>query len=312
MLIGVCKLSEFFARSRNAFVSSLSPLSPVSQTRWTLSFSCLAAYSSTGRRSCSAGRVVLCTKTTSVAWPLVCVRNRNSLPDSGPEKPSALKSPILSPTCGPEVTSVAVSAKTSMNEETICFPPQIEWPGSVCGLLCQRIIREGSTSMNRFGTILILATALVPMAWSQPEKPAEPDILIADFEGPDYGAWKTTGTAFGTGPARGTLPNQMPVTGYLGKGLVNSYLGGDASTGTLTSPPLKIERAYINFLIGGGKFPGKTCINLLVGGKIVRSATGPNDEPGGSERLDWHSWDVKEFVGKEAVIEIVDRATGGW
>src|SRR5213592_2617059 len=105
------------------------------------------------------------------------------------------------------------------------------------------------------------------------------DILVADFEGDTYGeGWKTTGTAFGTGPARGTLPNQMPVTGYLGKGLVNSYLGGDASTGTLTSPPLKIERAYINFLIGGGKFPGKTCINLLVGGKIVRTATGPNDE----------------------------------
>jgi hypothetical protein len=41
-----------------------------------------------------------------------------------------------------------------------------------------------------------------------------PDILIADFEGETYGAgWKTTGTAFGRGPAKGTLPNQMPVTG---------------------------------------------------------------------------------------------------
>src|SRR5207253_642298 len=34
--------------------------------------------------------------------------------------------------------------------------------------------------------------------------------------------------------------------------------------------------------------------------------------PGGSEHLDWHSWDVQGFVGKEAVIQIVDRATGGW
>lgn len=167
--------------------------------------------------------------------------------------------------------------------------------------------------MHRFAIAVAIVVSQAPSAWSRQEKKSDaPDILVADFEGPDYGAWTTTGTAFGMGPARGTFPNQMPVTGFLGKGLVNSYLGGDASTGTLTSPPLKIERNYINFLIGGGKFPGKTCINLLVGGKVVRTATGPNDQPGGSEQLDWHSWDVKEFVGKEAVIEIVDRATGGW
>lgn len=138
------------------------------------------------------------------------------------------------------------------------------------------------------------------------------DLVVADFEGPDYGAWTATGSAFGGGPARGTLPNQMPVTGYLGEGLVNSYLGGDGSTGALTSPPFPIERHYLNFLIGGGKYPGETCINLLVDGEIVRTATGPNDRPGGSERLAWHCWDVGEFIGREAVIEIIDQATGGW
>ncbi len=139
-----------------------------------------------------------------------------------------------------------------------------------------------------------------------------PDIVIADFEGETYGDWKTTGTAFGTGPARGTLPGQMAVSGYLGKGLVNSFNGGDKSTGTLTSPPFKVGRKYINFLVGGGKFPGKTCINLLVDDKVVRTATGPNDQPGGSEALDWASWDVSDLGGKKAVIQIVDDATGGW
>src|SRR3954469_15867698 len=95
-----------------------------------------------------------------------------------------------------------------------------------------------------------------------------PDVLVADFEGDTYGdGWKTTGTAFGKAPAKGTLPGQMPVSGHLGKGLVNSFLGGDAATGTLTSPPFKLERKYLNFLVGGGKHPGKTCVNLLVGGK---------------------------------------------
>jgi fructan beta-fructosidase len=157
-----------------------------------------------------------------------------------------------------------------------------------------------------FCAVLLLCLPVVAAAVDRP------DILIADFEGDTYGDWKTTGTAFGNGPARGTLPGQMPVTGFLGKGLVNSFNGGDKSTGTLTSPSFKVERKYINFLVGGGKFPGKTCINLRVDDKVVRTATGPNDQPGGSEALDWASWDVAGLEGKKAVIQIVDDATGGW
>ena len=141
---------------------------------------------------------------------------------------------------------------------------------------------------------------------------AAEDILIADFEGTNYGPWKTTGDAFGPGPAHGTLPGQMRVDGFKGEGLVNSFFGGDKSTGTLTSPAFLIERPFISFLVGGGKDLEKTCINLVIDGKIVRNAAGPNDKPGGTETLVPESWDVKEFAGKNAVIQIVDRATGGW
>lgn len=140
----------------------------------------------------------------------------------------------------------------------------------------------------------------------------EADLLIADFEQDSYGDWKVEGEAFGPGPARGTLPGQMEVTGFLGQGLVNSYHGGDRTTGRLTSPAFRIERPYISFLIGGGMHRDQACIDLVVDGKVVRTATGPNDRPGGSERLDWHSWDVREFIGQAAVIRIVDEATGGW
>jgi len=142
--------------------------------------------------------------------------------------------------------------------------------------------------------------------------PAADDILIADFDGPDYGAWQTTGQAFGPGPARGTLPGQMPVDGFRGPGLVNSYFQGDGTTGTLTSPEFRIERKYLGFLIGGGKDPEKLALRLLVDGQPVRSVTGPNDRPGGSERLAPDSWEVGELLGKSAVIQIVDQATGGW
>jgi fructan beta-fructosidase len=78
------------------------------------------------------------------------------------------------------------------------------------------------------------------------------DLLVSDFEGDDYGTWKVEGTAFGTRPAGGALSGQMPVGGFLGKGLVNSFHGGDDSKGKLTSATFVIERTHISFLIGGG------------------------------------------------------------
>jgi sucrose-6-phosphate hydrolase SacC (GH32 family) len=140
---------------------------------------------------------------------------------------------------------------------------------------------------------------------------AEP-IVVADFEGSDYGDWKATGNAFGRGPAQGTLPGQMHLDGFLGKGLVNSFSGGDNATGRLTSPPIKIERRFITFLVGGGGWPDETCMNLVVDGKIVRTATGPNTAGGGSERLEPLAWEVGELIGREATIVIVDERTEGW
>jgi sucrose-6-phosphate hydrolase SacC (GH32 family) len=163
--------------------------------------------------------------------------------------------------------------------------------------------------MNR--TLLTLLAPLAVAATAATGRAAE-DILIADFEGADYGAWKTTGTAFGSGPALGALPGQMAVDGFRGKGLVNSFHGGDAATGTLTSPEFRIERRFIAFLIGGGKDPERLAVQLLVEGKVVRSETGPNDRPGGAETLSPASWEVAEFAGKAAVLRIVDEATGGW
>lgn len=141
---------------------------------------------------------------------------------------------------------------------------------------------------------------------------AADDLLIADFEGTDYGAWKVTGEAFGPAPAKGALPGQMAVDGFQGKGLVSSFFKGDDSTGTLTSPEFKIERKFIGFLIGGGKKPETLALRLLVDGKVVRSATGPNEQSGGSEALAKESWEMAEFAGKSAVIQIIDEAKGGW
>lgn len=139
------------------------------------------------------------------------------------------------------------------------------------------------------------------------------DILLSDFEETNYvwlpgGTWTTTGTAFGSGPAQGTLSYQATVDGFLGQRLVNSYLNGDASTGTVTSPVFTIQRKYIRFLIGGGNRRNQTCMNLLINGQVVRSAVGLGDR----EHLDWLQWNVSAFMNQTARIQIVDSRSGGW
>ena len=143
----------------------------------------------------------------------------------------------------------------------------------------------------------------------QPRGAAAPreKTILADFEGKDYGRWQVTGEAFGKAPARGTLASQQKVSGFQGEGLVNTFLGGDRPHGTLTSPMFTINRKFINFLIGGGNHAGRTCINLLIDDKVIRTATGKNNE-----KLEWYFWNVQEFGDKTAQIEIVDRFSGGW
>ena len=160
--------------------------------------------------------------------------------------------------------------------------------------------------LDERGRTLIVHTAEKAPPPKETAAPRE-KIILMDFEGDDYGPWQVTGEAFGQRPARGTLPTQQKVSGFQGRGLVNTFLGGDAPHGTLTSPAFPINRKYINFLIGGGNQVEKTCINLLVDGKVVRSAVGKNNE-----RLEWHFWSVSDFEGKQARIQIVDKASGGW
>ncbi|MBT3198890.1 MAG: hypothetical protein HN350_03145 [Phycisphaerales bacterium] len=153
----------------------------------------------------------------------------------------------------------------------------------------------------------ICLITLLLSAWLNVAQAVTKDILIADFEGKDYGAWKATGDAFGTAPARGRIARQQVVSGFQGKGLINTYLKGDRSKGTLTSPEFKIERNHINFLIGGGSYAGETCVQLVVNGKAVRTACGRN-----RELLAWSNWDVRILKGRTARIRVVDNVTGGW
>ncbi len=125
-----------------------------------------------------------------------------------------------------------------------------------------------------------------------------------------YGTRSSGGPAFRKSPSHGTSPSatQQPVSGFLGKGLVNTFdPGGDGPTGNLTSPEAEVTKGYLHFLVGGGNFAGKTCVNLLVDGKVVRSACGKQNE-----RLTWATFDLAKLKGQKAKIQIVDQSSVAW
>ncbi len=135
-----------------------------------------------------------------------------------------------------------------------------------------------------------------------------PPKTFADFETGNYDGWTVEGDAFGSRPARpGEIQHTTPIVGAQGQYFVDTYLHGDQATGKLTSAPFVIERPYLNFLIGGGNNPRQECMNLVIDGKTVRTASGQNDE-----HLRPTTWAVKDLLGRTAHLEIVDQGTGGW
>ncbi|MGE5608495.1 MAG: GH116 family glycosyl hydrolase [Bacillota bacterium] len=175
------------------------------------------------------------------------------------------------------------------------------------GRRINRIVRRG-------GMTYLECTLAVEKA--KVEGTVRPDIAFEDFEKETYEGWTVTGTALGEGPIeKAKMPGYQGDVGSTGKRLVNTHNtrngedvgGGDRHVGTLTSRVFRIERNYITFLIGGGAHKGKTCINLLVDGKVVDSATGANDN-----RMKRKGFDVKRWVGKTGQLQIVDEERGGW
>ncbi len=150
-----------------------------------------------------------------------------------------------------------------------------------------------------------------------PATDAKADILFEDFESGTYDNWTVTGQAFGDKPqTQKTIGGYQGNVGAKGEWFVNSHnirkvgddVGkGDGLTGTLTSKPFTIERSHITFLIGGGAHKDQTCVNLIIDGKVVRTATGGNDN-----RMAPGAFDVRDLQGKKAQIQIVDNHTGGW
>lgn len=71
--------------------------------------------------------------------------------------------------------------------------------------------------------------------------------------GNEAGNWKDG--PWGPAPARGSLPGQNPVSGYVGNRLINGFHDGDWPVGSLSSPEFTITKNHLGFLVGGGNHP---------------------------------------------------------
>ncbi|MDQ1328823.1 MAG: hypothetical protein QG641_2109, partial [Candidatus Poribacteria bacterium] len=159
--------------------------------------------------------------------------------------------------------------------------------------------------------------------------PIDKNLINPDFETGDLKGWTKTGNAFDNQPTLGdnSKARNRETSNHQGKWWIGGYekyqgksaqksgdIQGDKPIGTLTSEPFIIQGNLITFLIGAGNYPwvepdgnGSTCVNLIIDGKVVRTATGHN-----LETMKEYTWDVSNLNGKTAIIQLVDKNTGGW
>lgn len=179
-----------------------------------------------------------------------------------------------------------------------------------------RIVRaKAEADENKTGGFTLLACSAEDKGIEE-RADKRPDIVFESFQNETYEGWKVEGTAFGRGPVkRSDIPADLGDPGGTGERIVHSHASApgksmverNSHTGKLTSKLFKIERDFINFHIGGGAHRGQTCVNLLIAGKVVHSATGHNHN-----RMHAHTFDVRHLAGKEACIEIVDNWKRSW
>jgi len=176
------------------------------------------------------------------------------------------------------------------------------------GSMLSEIVQQ----VREHGSLLVLENSSNPLSHkigpNTAEKIDRREQVFADFDGLTYGDWRRKGKGFKSDrPASGSIGSQDPVTGFVGAGLANSYYQQDAKRGYLYSPEFAIDHKYISFLIGGAEHLRTCHVSLKIDNHIVLKATGKN-----SEHLERVEWDVPQWRGRKAMIQIFDERKKKW
>jgi hypothetical protein len=130
--------------------------------------------------------------------------------------------------------------------------------------------------------------------------------LVFGFD--DLAGFTRDGDAFADDPSEREVPGQSRVFGNRGR-FVNSagQRRIDRARGRLVSPPFVLRGEALTLLVAGGQQAGISEVRLLVGGRVVASATGC-----GSEVFGRRIWPTGAYRGQAARIEITDAGSDAW
>lgn len=176
--------------------------------------------------------------------------------------------------------------------------------GLKSGYRPHELIPAEASPPTRTGAIVRPHAIWIPPVPLEPPKGAR---AAFNFEDGHLGGWVSAGRAWGRRPVSRPLRDQGQVYGYGGKYYLSSMHGGDAATGTLTSPPFLVTGNRITIRISGGRDAELLRVELVVDGEVKKIATGT-----GSEAMKPVSWTVVPLIGKRAELRLVDEATGSW
>jgi hypothetical protein len=139
---------------------------------------------------------------------------------------------------------------------------------------------------------------------STPRRPLPETAL--HFEPSERGRYAVTGGAFRDFPALDSRINQEWISGHHGAFVDTFDLAlGDLARGKLRSQPFKLAGDVMELWVGGGRPSKALRVSLIVDGETVLSAGGC-----GSEMMSRRLWQIAPFKGKDAVLEILDEASG--
>lgn len=136
--------------------------------------------------------------------------------------------------------------------------------------------------------------------------------LNLDFETGTLIGWKVEGDAWEKQPVEGdtVAVRKRGNSRHEGKFWLGGYeRGGDKGTGTLTSASFVVTHPWASFLIGGGRDPKQTRVEVVeeAGGKVIHAASGHERED--MQRV---AVDLEGMMGKRIFVRIIDNSTKGW
>jgi putative membrane-bound dehydrogenase-like protein len=136
--------------------------------------------------------------------------------------------------------------------------------------------------------------------------------LNLDFESGSLKDWTAEGDAFRDQPIAGDTVNKRRKdmhSKHQGQYWIGGYERfGDKPQGTLTSVAFRVTHPWASFLVGGGPWV-ETCVEIVRkdSGKLIVRHSGLEEED-----LRPVAVDLREHLGQEIFVRVVDRHSGHW